>query len=100
MALADFLAEFSGFPDQSELPEVETWVAYVDGSSTRKGSSADVMLISPERESFEFAIRLAITTMNNEAEYEVVKAGIGIARDMGAKNLEVRSDSQVVVEHI
>jgi ribonuclease HI len=39
-------------------------------------------------------------TTNNEAEYEAVLAGLGIAKDLGAKNLEVRSDSQVIVGHI
>jgi ribonuclease HI len=31
-------------------------------------------------------------TTNNEAEYEVVLAGLSIAREMGAKKVEVRSD--------
>jgi ribonuclease HI len=38
--------------------------------------------------------------MNNEAEYEAIIAKMGVARDMRAKKLEVRSDSQVVVGHI
>jgi ribonuclease HI len=43
---------------------------------------------------------LNFVTTNNEAEYEAVLAGLSIAREMGAKNVEVRSDSQVVVNHV
>jgi len=39
-------------------------------------------------------------TTNNEAEYEAVLTGLSIAREMGAKNVEIRSDSQVVVSHV
>jgi hypothetical protein len=40
------------------------------------------------------------STTNNEAEYEAVIAGLSLAEHLEAKNLEVRSDSQVVVGHI
>jgi ribonuclease HI len=43
---------------------------------------------------------LDFITINNEAEYEAVKAGLSIAREMGAKNVEIISDSQVVVSHV
>jgi len=43
---------------------------------------------------------LDFVTTNNEAEYEAVLAGLSIAREMGAKNVEIRSDSQVVVSHV
>lgn len=36
----------------------------------------------------------------NEAEYEAVIFGMEIAREMGAKNLQIRNDSQVVTDHI
>jgi ribonuclease HI len=75
-------------------------VAYVDGSSANQKSGAGVTLSSPEGENFQYAIKLDFVTTNKEAEYEAVLAGFAIAREMGAKNLEVRSDSQVVVDHI
>jgi ribonuclease HI len=43
---------------------------------------------------------LDIVTTNNEAEYEAVLAGLSIAREMGERKIEIRSDSQVVVSHI
>ncbi|XP_059436532.1 uncharacterized protein LOC132169525 [Corylus avellana] len=92
--------EFCYFAEPSQLPESETWVANVDVSSTWKRGGAKNVLTNLKAESLEFSIWLAFTTTNNEAEYEVVIAGLSLAQDMGAKNLEVRSDSQVVVGHI
>jgi ribonuclease HI len=99
-AMADFLVEFCNVPESEELPGGETWVVYVDGSSTNARSGAGIVLISPEKEEQEFALKMDFPTTNNEAEYEAVLAGLGIAKNLGAKNLEVRSDSQVIVGHI
>lgn len=96
-ALADFLLEFSNTPESEELPENETWVAYVDGSSDNQKSGVCVTLASPDGEIFQYAIKLDFVTTNNEAEYEALLAGFSIAREMGARNLEIRSDSQVVL---
>jgi len=82
------------------LPKKETWVAYVDGSLTNQKSRVGVTLTSPEGEKFQYAIKLDFVTTNNEAKYEAVLAGLSIAREKGARNLEVRSDSQVVVGHV
>ena len=38
--------------------------------------------------------------MNNEAEYEVLIAGLNIAKDMGIKKRDIRSDSQLVVNQL
>jgi ribonuclease HI len=43
---------------------------------------------------------LDFVTTNNEAEYEAVLAGLSMAGEMGAKNVEIRNDSQVVVSHV
>jgi ribonuclease HI len=99
-ALADFHVEFCNFLEPGQLPKGETWIVYVDGSSTRKWGRAGIMLTNPEGSNLEFSIRLDFPTTNNEAEYEAIIAGMSLAQDMGAKNLEVRSDSQVEVTHI
>jgi ribonuclease HI len=91
--------EVSNTPESEALPKKETWIAYVDGSSVIRKSGVDVTLASPDGEKFQYAIKLDFVTTNNEAEYEAVLARLSIAREMGAKNVEIRSDSQVVVCH-
>jgi ribonuclease HI len=98
--LANFLLKFSSIPESEELPKKDTWVAYVDGSSANQKSGVGVTLASPDGESFQYAIKLDFVTTNNEAEYEAVLAGLSIAQEMGAKNVELRSDFQVVVSHV
>jgi len=98
--LANFITEFSNQPKNQEPPEGDTCIAYVDRSSMKSQSGAGVALITSDKEEVAVALKLNFPTTNNEAEYEVVIVGLSLAEHLGAKNLEVRSDSQVVVSHI
>jgi hypothetical protein len=91
--LADFLAEFCNFPEADELPKESTWIVHVDESSAQGRSGVGVILRNPEGQEFSFAIKLDFVTTNNEAEYEAVIAGLALSREMGATNVEIRSDS-------
>ena len=48
----------------------------------------------------EYALRFGFQASNNKAEYEVVIAGLNLAHFMEADQLEVSSDSQLVVKQI
>ena len=48
----------------------------------------------------EYALRFGFQTSNNEAEYEAVIAGLNLAHSIEANQLEVSSDSQLVVKQI
>lgn len=87
-------------PEIEELAKGPTLVAYVDGSSTNQRSGVGVTLTSPEGQKFKYAIKFDFATTNNEAEYEAVLAGLSIAQDIEVANVEIRSDSQVVVGQI
>lgn len=65
----------------------------MDSSSTNRKSGIGVALASPDGEKLQYAIKLDFVTTNNEAEYEALLAGLSIAREMGAKNVEIKSDS-------
>ncbi|XP_059461857.1 uncharacterized protein LOC132190840 [Corylus avellana] len=99
-ALADFWVEFTNLPDAEQWRRDETWVVYVDGSSTRRHGGAGVIPITSKGEELRSSIRLEFRTSNNDAEYEAVIAGLSLAQEMGAKFIELRSDSQVLVGHI
>lgn len=64
----------------------------VEASNTR-GSSAGVVLITPEGEVLEQAITLGFSTSNKEAKYEATLAGFQLAHHLGAKHLIIHSDS-------
>jgi ribonuclease HI len=46
------------------------------------------------------SLRLEFKTTNNEAEYDAVIVGLGMALELEAESVEVWSDSQVIVGHI
>jgi ribonuclease HI len=57
-------------------------------------------LTGPEDLKIESAIQLRFNATNNKAKYEAVIASFSMAREVGAKNLEIWSNLQVVVGHI
>jgi ribonuclease HI len=99
-ALADFVVEMSETPNAEELPKGSTWIAYVDGSSTGGRCGAGIAFRGPNREEFRYALKFGFAATNNEAEYEAVLSAMEIGWEMGIMNLEVRSDSRVVVEQV
>jgi ribonuclease HI len=95
--LADFLAELTNLPN---IEEERGYTIYVDGSSTKRRGGAGMVVITPEGEELKGSLKLEFKTTNNEAEYEAVIAGLELAIELGAKSVEIRSDSQVIVGHI
>ena len=72
----------------------------MEGASNAQGSGAELILTSPEGIDIEYALRVGFHTSNNEAEYEVVIAGLNLAHSLEVDQLEVYSDSQLVVRQI
>ena len=68
-----------------------TWTVQTDGSATKKGGGASVVLISPEGEILKYAVRLEFPSTNNEAEYEALLTGLSLARALEAKTLIVQA---------
>ena len=58
------------------------------------------MLISLEREILKYAVRLQFSATNNEAEYEALLTGLSLAKALGAKNLIVQVDSQLIIGQV
>ncbi|XP_027077127.2 uncharacterized protein [Coffea arabica] len=102
-ALADFLAEGASLAmtEQNSPPSGarsrEPWILFVDGASSKEGSGAGLLLISPTGEELTYALRFDFPASNNEAEYEALLTGLRIAHQMGITAIRVRSDSQLVV---
>ena len=58
------------------------------------------MIISPKRITIEKSLRLGFSTINNEAEYEALLAGVAMIKKLGRKAVKVFSDSRLVVRQI
>jgi ribonuclease HI len=98
--LADFLAEWTDI----QLPPVqvwaELWTMYFDGSMTKMGAGVGLLFISPLEVHMRYVIRLHFVASNNVAEYEALVNGLRIAIELGVRHLEVRGDSQLVVDQV
>ena len=72
----------------------------MDGAANAQGSGAGLILTSPDGIDVEYALRFGFQASNNEAEYEAIIAGLNLVHSMEADQLEVSSDSQLVVKYI
>ena len=81
----------------SDLP---IWRLSLDGAANAQGSGAGLILTSPDGIDVEYALRFGFQASNNEAEYEAVNVGLNLAHSMEADQLEVCSDSQLLVKQI
>jgi hypothetical protein len=98
--LADFVAEWT---DTQLLPpqiQAECWTLYFDGSVMNTGAGAGLHFISPLGEHMRYAVRLHFPVSNNMVEYDAVLCVLKIAIEIGIKRLDVRGDSQLVIDQV
>jgi ribonuclease HI len=73
---------------------------YFDGSLMKMGSGVGLLFISPLGVHMRYIIRLHFPASNNAAEYEALVTGLRIAVELGVRHLDVRGDSQVVIDQV
>ncbi|GJZ83606.1 reverse transcriptase domain-containing protein [Tanacetum coccineum] len=88
------------FQNQEEKGKNTGWRIYTDGASSDNGSWAGLMIVSPKGMEFTYALKFEFTVTNNEAEYEVVKPGLRIAKEMKIEEITVFVDSQLVANQV
>jgi ribonuclease HI len=70
------------------------------GRQQRTQVESALVLKSPEGDIIKQAVRLQYSTTNNEAEYEALLTGLKMAKILGAAELDVHSDSQLVIRQV
>ena len=101
--LADFIMEFTSTgPDKNTqiVTDLSVWKLSIDGASNAQGSRAGLILTSPEGIDIEYALKFGFHASNNEAEYEAVIASLNLAHSLEFEQLEIYSNSQLVVRQI
>ncbi|XP_072090659.1 uncharacterized protein [Arachis hypogaea] len=96
-AMADFLVEVTGDPGEDMGTR---WKLHVDGASNQTFGGAGIILESPNGVVYEQSVRFEFPISNNQAEYEALIGGLTLATEVGARRLEVCSDSQVVTSQV
>ena len=101
--LVDFFMEFTSAKpaENAQMPtDLLIWRLSIDGAKNAQGSGAGLILTSPEGIDIEYALRFGFQASNNEVEYEAVIVGLNLAHSMEVDQLEVCSDSKLVVRQI
>ena len=100
--LANFVAEFSPKNEGEMICHVKChpWKVFVDGVSSTVGASAGIVIITPKGVRLEHYFRLGFRASNNEAEYEALLVGLRTVLGMGARDVEIYSDSRLVVSQV
>jgi ribonuclease HI len=71
---------------------------YFDGSLMKTGAGAGLLFISPLEVHMRYEIQLHFAASNNVAEYEALVTSLCIAVELGVQHLDVRGDSQLVID--
>jgi ribonuclease HI len=69
---------------------------FFDGSSSKEGVGAMVIIVSPTQETISFSYKLESETTNNVAEYESLVLGLREAKDMVIEELSVFGDVELI----
>jgi ribonuclease HI len=66
----------------------------------KTGAGAGLLFVSPLGEHVRYVVRLHFPASNNMAEYEALLCGLKIAIEIGVKRLDLRGDSQLVIDQV
>jgi ribonuclease HI len=98
--VADFIADHSV---EESLPggiKNQCWKLYFAGSSHKNGIDIGIVIISPDNTTTKHKFRINQFCSNNEAEYEALITGLEILLELGAKNVEIKGDSELVLRQL
>jgi ribonuclease HI len=88
-----------GIHEQNSISN-KLWKVYFDGSSSREGSGAGVVLISPTDQVITLSFKLQFLTTNNTTEYEALILGMKAAKDLGVGQLTVFGDAELGMQQV
>jgi ribonuclease HI len=73
---------------------------YFDSSVMKEGAGVGLVFISPLGMRMEYLVRLHFLASNDATEYEALIHGLRIAVELGIKGLEIRGDSELVMDQV
>jgi ribonuclease HI len=83
-----------------ELP-ADFWSMDFDGAVSKEGAGAGVWLHNHKsRYSENHSYKLNFQCTNNIAEYEALMLGLKLLKKVGAKQIMVRGDSELIIKQI
>ena len=78
--------------------ERRPWFITFDGFSTKKSTGARIVIISTKGIKTTLYFNLAFKCTNNQAEYQALVIGLEILMELGAQEVHIIGDSQLVLQ--
>ncbi|KAK2444202.1 hypothetical protein QL285_015246 [Trifolium repens] len=98
--VADFIVDHSLVEMPQDYVDIQPWILYFDGSKHKYGTGIGILIISPTQVPTKFKYKINGLCSNNEAEYEALITGLEILKDLGAKSIKIRCDSELVLKQL
>ncbi|KAK2410415.1 hypothetical protein QL285_045778 [Trifolium repens] len=98
--VAGFIVDHSLVEMPQEYVDIQPWILYFDGSKHKHGTGIGILIISPTKVPTKFKYKINGLCSNNEADYEALITGLEILKDLGAKNIKIRGDSELVLKQL
>jgi ribonuclease HI len=73
---------------------------YFNGLLSKKGIGMGLVFVSPLGVHRRYVVRIHFPASNNVADYEALINGLRIAIELGIRRLEIRGDSQQVIDQV
>ena len=73
---------------------------HIDESSIQKRGGASVVITSLEEDVLKYGVQIKFPITNNKEKYEAILIGLRIAQTFGAKNILLKSDSQLIIGQV
>ena len=97
--VTDFIAEFTNVEGQGAKKHPQKSI-YTNKSSNRQAGRVGIVFHFLDGDEIECMVRLDFRTTNNEEDFEALVAGLDLAKAVGATNVVVHCDSQVVISQV
>jgi ribonuclease HI len=94
------MADWKEAQETTPVPEPEHWVMHFDGSKLLHGSGARVTLKSPKGDELSYVLQIHFPTTNNIAEYEALRHGLRVAKEIGVQHIMCCGDSDLVAQQV
>jgi ribonuclease HI len=78
--------------------QLKPWELFFDGSVCSKGQGTGCVIVSPYGTYIDLSIRLEFACTNNQVEYEALMHGIEYLRALGARDVDMFGDSNLIVQ--
>jgi ribonuclease HI len=99
--VADFIVDHAiEVNNPVSFVQLSPWGLYFDGSICSNGQGVGCVIVSPSGVIIDLSVRLEFVCTNNQVEYESLLHGLEYLRDLGARDVNVFGDSNLIVQQI